>query len=88
MYARNYSAENDDLTALNEYNVTTIPFPVVPCQDGWKFEQNDPEATTVVADVSLRLKLFQFFFQISLSFRFGCYWAQRNTARHRKPTFQ
>lgn len=61
MYVRNYSAEDDLTSLLNLDGNFSSSVPVVPCQAGWKYQQTDPEATTVVADVSSRFTLFQVF---------------------------
>ena len=52
MYARNYSAE-ENLDALFQHGGNlSSDIPTVPCQAGWKFQYNDQESTTVVAEVS------------------------------------
>lgn len=54
MYARNYSEEENLAALLPDDGGLSSNIPVVPCQDGWRFWYNEQEATTVVAEVSLR----------------------------------
>lgn len=52
MYKRNFSVEND-LFAIEDDNVnSSTSASIVACNAGWKFQHNDPDVTTVVADVS------------------------------------
>ncbi|XP_032777660.2 beta-alanine transporter [Daphnia magna] len=54
MYSRNYSVE-EDLTVLLQAsgNLSSSDIPTVPCQAGWKFQNNDQETTTVVTEWEL-----------------------------------